>query len=158
MNQPSKMGKRIVSKAEYIALISKREALRWSSIGMAAATAGLLMCAAFIFKIALTVPAAEGWSTSPVADGWTTWHIAGGVLCLAAAWRVKKMAEHTMQRAQQPLEVLPLTRAITADLPAPESLVRASAEPWQQQKAVLLRAAAQGEKSHHEEQLLKPVG
>lgn len=39
-------------------------------------------------------------------------------------------------------DVVPLTRANAADLPAPDSLVRASAEPMQAQEAVLLRAAA----------------
>ena len=40
-------------------------------------------------------------------------------------------------------EVTLLTRANTADLPAPDSLVRASAEPMQEQQAVLLRAATE---------------
>ena len=38
----------------------------------------------------------------------------------------------------------PLTRANTADLPAPGSLVRASSEPVQAQGTVLLRAAIEG--------------
>lgn len=36
---------------------------------------------------------------------------------------------------------VPLTRANIVDLPAPDSLVRASTEPVQEQQAVLLRAA-----------------
>jgi hypothetical protein len=47
-----------------------------------------------------------------------------------------------------------LARANTADLPAPDSLVRASAEPVQEQQAVLLRAATEGTETH-EEQLVR---
>ena len=49
---------------------------------------------------------------------------------------------------------VPLTRANTADLPAPDSLVRASAEPVQEQQAVLLRAATETQE-RHEEQLVR---
>ncbi len=53
-------------------------------------------------------------------------------------------------------DVVPLTRANTAHLPAPGSLVRASSAPTQAQKAVLLRAAAEGQE-RHEEQLVRAV-
>ena len=51
---------------------------------------------------------------------------------------------------------VPLTRANTADLPAPDSLVRASAEPVQEQQAVLLRAATETAE-RHEEQLVRAL-
>ncbi len=51
---------------------------------------------------------------------------------------------------------IPLTRANAADMPASESLVRASEEPMQAQEAVLLRAAAE-EQERHEEQLVRAV-
>lgn len=47
-----------------------------------------------------------------------------------------------------------LTRANTGDLPAPDSLVRASTEPVQEPQAILLRAAA-GTQTGQEEQLLR---
>ncbi len=50
----------------------------------------------------------------------------------------------------------PITRANTADLPAPESLVRASAKPIQEQEAVLLRAVADAQE-RHEEQLVRAM-
>ncbi len=53
-------------------------------------------------------------------------------------------------------DVVPLTRANTADLPAPESLVRASSEPRQEQEAVLLRAAARSVGTPPE-QLVRPA-
>lgn len=51
---------------------------------------------------------------------------------------------------------VPLTRANTADLPAPDSLVRASTEPEQAQQAVLLRAAAK-EQERQAEELVRAV-
>ena len=52
---------------------------------------------------------------------------------------------------------VPVTRANNADLLAPESLVRASVEPTQEQQAVLLRAATPGVERDEEqkEQLLR---
>jgi len=52
--------------------------------------------------------------------------------------------------------VVPFTRANTADLPAPDSLVRASQEPVQQDQSILLRAAADTTQTPAE-QLLRPV-
>ena len=49
---------------------------------------------------------------------------------------------------------VPLTRANIGHLPAPDSLVRASAEPVQEQQSVLLRAATEG-MERHEEQLVR---
>ena len=51
---------------------------------------------------------------------------------------------------------VPLTHAKTADLPAPDSLVRASSKPLQAQKAVLLRAVEQ-EIDTPPEQLVRAV-
>ena len=53
---------------------------------------------------------------------------------------------------------VPLTRANTADLPAPDSLVRASSEPMQAQEDVLLRAAATGNDTPPEEMLRASKG
>jgi hypothetical protein len=49
---------------------------------------------------------------------------------------------------------VPLTRANTADLPAPDTLVRASEEPRQDEQSVLLRAAT-ATAERHEEQLVR---
>ena len=53
-------------------------------------------------------------------------------------------------------KIIPITRANTADLPAPDSLVRASSEPLQAQDAVLLRAVEERQEKH-EEQLLRAI-
>ena len=63
----------------------------------------------------------------------------------------------TYSQAKQVPSVLPLTRANTADLPALDSLVRASSEPIQEQQSVLLRAATETQE-RHDEQLVRAVG
>lgn len=68
----------------------------------------------------------------------------------------RKWGKNAMTRAATLDTGIPFTRANTADLPAPESLVRASAEPVQEPQAVLLRAAAET-REKHEEQLLRGV-
>ncbi len=63
-----------------------------------------------------------------------------------------------MKRSARISHVTPLTRANTADLPAPDSLVRASQEPAQAQEAVLLRAAVRDTQTETGEQLLRASG
>lgn len=142
--EPTTTGKRIVSKREYVRLVGKREALRWGSVGLAVTVAVcVLSCVGCIIAGAL-------------ADGieiMVLWFIVAA-LCFAVAWIIKRTAEKAMQKALRKRDAIPLTRANTADLPAPESLVRASAEPVQEQQAVLLRAAAERQEKH-EEQLLR---
>ena len=58
-----------------------------------------------------------------------------------------------MKKAQTLAAGIPFTRANTADLPVPESLLRASAEPLQAQNTVLLRAAM--ETKEKQEELLR---
>ena len=72
------------------------------------------------------------------------------------------LAYHTGRKGIENLcavyDMKPLTRANTADLPAPDTLVRASSEPMQAQQAVLLRAAAEGQETPQEEMLRASVG
>ncbi len=63
----------------------------------------------------------------------------------------------SLKHARKIHDSIPLTRANTADLPAPDSLVRASSEPLQEQQTVLLRAAVQGQETSSE-QLVRAVG
>ena len=51
---------------------------------------------------------------------------------------------------------VPFTRANTADLPTAETLVRASAEPLEQQQAILLRPASKSDTTPAE-QLVRPA-
>ena len=70
------------------------------------------------------------------------------------SWCLWYFGRKFIKEARQIDPGVPLTRASTADLPAPDSLVRASQEPMQAQEAVLLRAAA-GKQEQHEAQLLR---
>ncbi len=61
---------------------------------------------------------------------------------LVACLYMGHLGRRTLREARQIDTGVPVTRANTGDLPAPDSLVRASQEPAQAQQAVLLRAAA----------------
>ncbi|MCW3096731.1 MAG: hypothetical protein JWL77_2349 [Chthonomonadaceae bacterium] len=63
-----------------------------------------------------------------------------------------------MQEGEELDAGIPFTRANTADLPPADSLVRASDEPVQQQKSVLLRAAIPGPKTRPEELVRATLG
>ena len=56
-----------------------------------------------------------------------------------------------IRRGRQVDPGIPFTRENTADLPAEDSLVRASEEPTPEQQTVLLRAAVQGQETPAEE-------
>lgn len=141
----SKMtSKRIVSKREYAVLIGKREALRWGSVGLAVVVAICVLCTVGFIMVGLQAGAVA----------WTILCFLIAILCMAAAWGIKQAAENAMKKALAKLDAIPLNRANIADLPVPDTLVRASSEPIEEQQAVLLRAASQGQE-RHEEQLLR---
>lgn len=73
------------------------------------------------------------------------------------SYRLFCYAKTSMKKAIRKENIVPLTRANTSDLPAPDTLVRASQEPLQAQGSVLLRAAVQTQDGH-EEQLLRAAG
>ncbi len=73
-----------------------------------------------------------------------------GLLAAGNVWLIFAM----MKTAKKIDMGVPVTRVNAADLPAPDSLVRASQEPLQAQEGVLLRAATQTQ-DRHEEQLLR---
>ncbi len=60
------------------------------------------------------------------------------------------------KRAKSLGKVIPLTRANTADLPATESLVRASQEPTKEDQSILLRPAVEIQHTPAD-QLLRPA-
>ena len=137
--------KRIVSKSEYAALVSKREAKRWGSVGLAVAVA---VCILSTLGLVLAGLLADGM-------GWRALCFVAAVPVLSAAWIIKNLAEKSMLEASVALNVVPLTRANIGDLTVFESLVRASQEPVQAQQAELLRPAAQGGGESPAEELLR---
>ncbi len=152
-------GKKIVSKGEYVRRMFLREA--WMALC-------IFHCIVVVCQVIVLLPSLIILS---ILDGLirhfprmlyaqdapchqTTSHLLMLMKTpLRATIRAYKAAEN---RANQINLGVPLTRFNTADLPAPDSLVRASSEPMQAQQAVLLRAAAEGQ-DRHEEELVRAV-
>ena len=144
-------GKRIVSKGEYAKVQGQRAGLRSGALVL------YLVALFFLLKavsclMALLYMLLTGRAITFETAVYTVLFLLMGT----GAHFFRKWAKGNMRRASEMGKIVPLTRANTADLPAPDSLVRASAEPVQEQEAVLLRAATAG-MERHEEQLLRAV-
>ena len=133
-----KTGRRIVSKGEYAANVSKKSSLTAFDIGvMGLGVVGILNV------VTLTILGlGEAIKTHHIEDIALTAFVLliGGGVSVLIFWAGRK----TVRKAKQIKLCVPLTRANTADLPALDSLVRASSEPMQAQQSVLLRAATEG--------------
>jgi hypothetical protein len=144
MNTPQKPGKRIVSKGTFASNIGNIVA--WSSASFAA------------FSIAMLYAAGALWVVLRYGIEWRDAKFIVPMVVFVVLVVFSLCSLYIgIQAGRQARKVkvgVPLTRANTADLPAPDSLVRASAEPVQEQRAVLLRAATQGIETH-EEQLVR---
>ena len=140
-----KAGKRIVSKGRYIKLLGMRLSLLSCGavcmiVGSVAALLGIVVGVDDVIR---QVGGPEFPLLAP-----NGYYIAC-LVCLLIGVRCTFLGEKVEEA------VVPLTRANTANLPAPDSLVRASSEPLQTQEAVLLRAAAGEKQERHEEQLVR---
>jgi len=127
-----KTGKRIVSKAEYARIQSRR--------------LGLILFVLSVVVLTITTYATNRGRLSPG-------FIVGNLPCMLLLWIV---AGNVVKKVKALGNVVPVTRANTADLPADESLVRASQEPAQEDQSILLRAAADATQTPVE-QLLRPT-
>ena len=141
MNQPPQTDKRIVSKGAYVKAQGKR-------LGLIVAAGCVCFWGVHVF-----------WNTAPYTrhPANHAHHIFAGLLGFLVfrfCWSISKGLYKEVKRIEPGV---PLTRANIAALPAPDSLVRASAEPLQEQQAVLLRAATAGVE-RHEEQLVRAAG
>lgn len=133
----SKTGKQIVSKGEYFRVLITNVSLGVGSIIAVFLAVMSLICAWWL-----------GYN----------YQMSGAVLLLSVfAYFLLRHSVKWLYQAVKEETVVPLTRANTADLPAPDSLVRASSEPLQAQEGVLLRAAAGETPAGPEEQLLRAV-
>jgi hypothetical protein len=165
MNQPSRTGKRIVSKGEYVF----RKTL---AIGL---SVSLFVCGISIVLLLLSVQYSSDLDASLFATCLKTEHTKDGVpwcerrhyfdfammgfifltvllfVSFLLRWGKRKTWETV--RAMQPIN-----SALTADLPASDNLVRASKEPKQEQQAVLLRAATEGLETSSEQLVRAAVG
>jgi hypothetical protein len=137
--------KHLVSKGEYVANVGKKAAL--SSSGASLYFLGLLGLTMLLTFFVLGD--ARDWEVPLVMV-----FMSGlALVSLGTAY----VGRRTLRKAVKLDAGIPFTHANTADLPAPESLVRASEEPMQEQQAVLLRAATQTQE-RHEEQLVRAAG
>ena len=147
---PKSKNKRLVSKGAYVQAQTDRAFMGIVGVGLWAAMA-LVALLIVGCSIILCLLLAE-----------KSFFVAGGCLLaiigLALLARMcGRMGLEAMREVNTIDPGVPFTRANTADLPAPDTLVRASAEPVETQATVLLRAAATGPEKH-EEQLLRVAG
>ena len=151
MNQPPQTGKQIVSKGEYVRGLSKKAALGVGSTTLAVGCLAACLVAVIYLLYAIQLYRAQLWGSDVglVVRNFLFILGAGG-----SAVFLFQAAAREQARARRIDPGIPLTRANAADLPAPESLVRASEEPTQEQQSVLLRAATEGVE-RHEEQLVR---
>ena len=153
----TKTEKRIVSRGAYVQasvhqagtyLTSCCQLLLCGFFRLIAAVCGVI----FLYgSIARVSSALYRVSSAPYEDRFELWQLSGyGFLFLvsiAASIGLGSASKASLDRAETIDPGVPLTRHNVADLPAPDSLVRASSEPMQAQQAVLLRAAAQGQET-----------
>ena len=142
--QEHEPGKRIVSKAEYIAAAGKKVVYSLGVVGLPVITAACIVGVIIGTIIWLT-------QLHSPASGIDVIALIIALGCMAY-WS-KKAADKSLAKAVQPLQILPLTRANAADLPVSESLVRSSEEPLQAQQAILLRAASETGEGQEDELL-----
>ena len=149
----TKTGKKIVSKGAYAKAQGQR-----ASIGV------LVVCLWGMMFVCGLIALAYGGGLVAFFMGWhkcsgmtAAMYLAMVVVFGAGTSIFWKWADKALLASYAIHPGIPLTRANTANLPAPNSLVRASVEPQQAQEAVLLRAAAEGVDTPPE-QLVRPAG
>jgi len=140
-----KTGKRIVSKRQYAAGVGKVTALT-------SLTIALLLAGGIAGRVALSLLRDMHNSTGIFEDDWGMGQpliLLIGVGCLLFL----SLGAYTMKYTRKIDIGVPLSRANTSDLPADESLVRASQEPMQEQQSILLRAATEVQQTPPEQLL-----
>lgn len=147
MNQLQKTDKRIVSKSKYVADLSTKVTV--ASFGTVIFFVGF-MCLLLTCGLGILMLLHLSWAVLYLFLFAIGILGSGSVALLYLGAKIIKEAKET--------EVgIPLTRANTRDLSAPESLVRASQEPVQAQKSILLRAAMETTEKQ-EAELLRASG
>ena len=146
-----KTGKRIVSKAEYARIQSLRLGMNVSSYCLLFLTLGCVAatCLPAMMIIQATYLGFLGTRSFVML-------FAGMLFAGSATFLCGKLLGACCTKIEALEKVMPFTRATIAELPAPDSLVRASQEPVQEQQSILLRAAAEVGQTPAE-QLLRPT-
>lgn len=135
-----KQGKEIVSKGEYV----RRQASR----GVTASMAVCLLVPAFAFAIwslFCIFLAIAGLFSNALFPYLSLDSLGSAIILGGIAFLIFRGSSILIKEARTLDPGIPFTRANTTNLPAEESLVRASAEPVELQQAVLLRAASQSD-------------
>jgi len=151
MKKAKKTGRRIVSKGEYAANIA------WKGIASSLGAGLLLMILMCMFLVGLFAwmmvsRTPHGGLNAGLVLSITLFF---GILISAAVYVYRLGKREIMTTLRMDVGV-PLTRANTADLPAPDFLVRASEKPSEEQGSILLRAAYETNATPAD-QLLRPV-
>lgn len=145
MTDQHKPHRRIVSKTRFVACLASRGAHR--AVGWLMFTCALVFV--LIVLVILTGVVREGMP--PIHDAIIV--VGFGLLCIREAILI---GQRSLKHASLMEPLAPLTRRTAADLPEPESLVRASEEPVQAAGKVLLRAVRDTQEEPVEE-LLRPT-
>jgi len=143
-----KTDKRIVSKAEYARIQSIRFVLHFISGFFVMGVIGSIVIAGFLFLLATQSKVSLHTDYSQLA--------VYGLMTISSMLLFFALLYVCKRKIKSLGEVIPFTRANTIDLPAPETLVRASQEPVQADHSILLRAAADTNQTPVD-QLLRPV-
>ena len=159
---PPRPGKRFVSRSRYLRAQAKRAGLNTLAVGSWIAAT---LCVSFCFSCLdarLLEHVFDLWHIPGrfvSIDGRFTMRVLCGLSLLFAtiAWVSARIGMKAQKSAAQIDPGLPLTRANSVRLAAPDTLVRASAEPVQAQETVLLRATVEGRQTPSE-QLVRAVG
>ena len=152
--------KRIVSKGEYAKRQSQRagQGLMGTGLYVSAIVCGflavslLVVCWQALILYKQETDASAGFFLFQLS--FLLVFVLLSALC-AGTWFLRKSALRIIKQAKEIDTGVPLTRANIADLPAPDSLVRASQEPAQAQESVLLRASSGEAQPEQEGQLLR---
>ena len=145
-SEPS--GKRIVSKAEYVKAQAKR--LGWVCSGIIIVVSVLLVAASIL--AALSTQNTHFPVGMRREDYWSLLTVLLSLAFVCIFLRYMSRIENYIVGKFTSIDPgVPLTHANATHLPAPDTLVRASVEPTQEQHAVLLRAAAAGQQTPPEQ-------
>jgi hypothetical protein len=127
---------RVVSKTRYLRYLSQKAVL-WAA-GTSLFLLGVMGVMACVGALIACLTLANPYPL------WSIPNIGVSVVCLlpvALCVLLARSGISQMDRAERLEPLVPLTRQNAEQLPAEQSLVRASSEPAEQQQAVLLRAA-----------------
>lgn len=152
--EPEKTPKRIVSKAEYVKI---------SSISFMLSVGSFLSLMLFAILLAPSlllvqdIVSKASYGDSNFASTFIGVAIGAASLVTALMFLIIRAITAGEKKAKELQHIVPITRATIADMPAPDSLVRASEKPEQAQADVLLRAVTDVQQNAPEQLLRSSI-